>query len=236
MHEYFSEAVVYSRPEYPDVVVGRLHQDAVEEVAPHVMRLVAGAYAAQFEPHSAPAGTFVRQYDITDEKLVAGHVQRMQTHMNAGSQYWLACVRENMEPSGLAKVAPHSSMAKRIVDATTVRLGLPLFTRPEVYVHDVITAPKLQRRGIGSLALHASLSYGNLPIEAQLTLDGYEGSPVNAWFTSLGFVSTNKTSQYHTASGTALKQRQFATPDDITLKDVTRRLEQRFSGIGYQKL
>lgn len=219
-------SVEYAMPVAPNLCVSPLREEQIERVASRVVRLLADAYSAQFEPDFVPPGTFRRTLFRTDDSArIEAQGERMYLHMTEyKSQYWLAHLADDQELIGLAKTTPKDSFSHRMMSSMASYLGIPVFTRGEVYVNDIAVSPRNQHQGIGSRVLHASLAFGH-DQASTVALDGFTHNPVNDWYLKLGLRETGSVGAFNVGEDYTLQQRRFETSEGASVGTVVSALE-----------
>ena len=100
------------------------------------------------------------------------------------------------------------------------------------YVNDIVVARSYQKHGYGSMVIHAALRFGSSQHEASVNLDGFEGSPVNAWYQETwGLVPGELCEESFAVGDHTLPQRRFSSPDHLTVRGIVAALEKKTPGL-----
>jgi GNAT superfamily N-acetyltransferase len=195
-------------------------KDVSEELAAQNMRLLAAAYAHQFEEPTGilPRDTFARRHDPEDPHLLERHLDRMVSSLESESQYWFSYVDEGLVMiNGLSKVSP--SRSNQVQKAR--------LSSPNAYLNDLLVDPSSQRKGLGSGLLHAPLKFGGFGYDKALALDAFKGNPqVNSWFERLGMLPVEAEVGPFDIDGIhSLEQIRYSTPESVNVGQVRIRLE-----------
>lgn len=196
--------------------LGNTAREVTTEVARGVQAVLQSAYSAQFElPRGTlPLGAITRHLcNPADDKKVAEQRTRMLEHMERGSEYWIARDLQHQHNTivAVSKVTPQGE---------------------NTYVNDVIVAEAYQKYGYGSIVAHAALRFGSSQHDASVSLDGFEGNPVNKWFQETwGLEPGELCGEGFVVGEHVLPQRRFASPDQLTVRGVVAALEKKNPGL-----
>jgi len=192
------------------------HHDINMVTAARIQRVMQPAYIAQFEATGMlPEGTVTEHaFDPASKKKVRTQQGRMSSHTQKyHAQYWfIRDPEDDKELVGLAKVMP-----KGLEDDT-----------PFGYFNDVVVRPDAQGNGYGRVLAHASLKFGPAPQNQPLALEGYAGSPVNAWFEGEWHMVARGVDADGVSFGQhKLPQIRYITEADISVAGIVRGFEAR---------
>lgn len=233
--------VLYAEDHTVVAMVERASAESIDRpTAENVLGLVALSYQVQFEEKMygrfrVPPGTIDEAFRPGSSSRVSGHQDRMLDHIDLGGQYWFLRADSNFAVQdaedtdsinegdivALAKVTPVKPEDAGMYD------DVPM----DCYVNDVITDPRLQRRGIGSTALHAALIGSGSNPNGIVSLDGYIGNmgPNRLFARVMGLRRRydKKVRPYPLTHEVSMPQVRYETPADMTLRGVVRRLEEK---------
>lgn len=197
------------------VVVESLQLEAARELAPAIVGLIVQSYSAQFEGPGRPLpnGTFAAKYQ-NDAAVKRFQNQVIPRIFELGGAY--SVIREPADPSQLVaslKTLPGGTAEKRFVDM--------------IGIAEILTHPGRQQHGYGSALLHAYFGHHNLPKHSKAMLDAFEGSPVNNWYTSLGFRPEKLSGKLELNDRDSLPTRYYVTEEGLTIASIVERQEAR---------
>src|SRR2546421_733969 len=183
------------------------------DLTPAIVGLVARSYGPQFEQPAGPLppGVVAAHYDSGNSVHLDAMRSRVLTTAARGGEYHI--IRRPNEPSqlvGLVRTVRRSSGWCHIGDIL-VDPGSPRTSYG-------------QKKGYGSALLHASLLRYD---PAQLAdLEGYDGSPVNNWYRSLGFREGAPCDSWF-IGGYELPMSEYQTPENVAVGGIMRNLARK---------
>ncbi|HZM64375.1 MAG TPA: GNAT family N-acetyltransferase [Candidatus Saccharimonadales bacterium] len=199
-----------------------VHRVTSVEVLKHVARpireVIRRSYANSYEEPNGPLpkGTVDSRYKVLHHTQFA---ERATDHFRRHhSQYWVAQSEGSGSKSrmlGFAKTTPVAG---------------------DFYLNDVVVDPGLgavssQRRGYGTMLVHAALKYGGhgdrpLNLEA-FELNEGEGGP-NQMYRNMGLVRMGEADPFTFPNGSQLDMCLYSTPEGMTVNGVVQVLEARY--------
>lgn len=211
--------IVYSELPLGDTqtVVEALTPDAAVELAPAVLRLIVASYSRHFEGPGKPLphGVWRARYGTAaQEKRFRKHVIPGVFKRRGG--YW--AIREPADDSQLVGVL-------KTLPGEAIKVNGRRFDGM-VGIAEVITAPEYQGYGYGAALLHAHLRDPDIQ-EARVMLDAFDNSSINDWYGSLGFQEEESSGELELGNGYALPTHYWVTPEDIVVRTIVQRLEER---------